>query len=176
MDIVSAESRRDGIDQAAADWVVFLDDEDEPDDEMLDTLVAAQAASGADVVTAARARRTSSTPFSCSSAIQAPSGWLKTSTGSLGLSGRSLAVAQPSGDAAVDPDWPLVARLALGGARVVSIPLPLSVHAGRPGTVGDVPGDGLTVLEAFEERGNGSLATYRSWLRPLQLPWNASSL
>jgi hypothetical protein len=158
VDVVSAESRRKGVDRAAADWVVFLDDEDEPDDEMLDTLVAAQAASGADVVTAA------TRPADELDAVQlflgdpGALGLVENQYGVVGLVRRSLAVAQPSGDAAVDPDWPLFARLALGGARVVSIPLPLSVHAGRPGTVGDVPGDGLTVLEAFEERGNGSLA------------------
>jgi len=158
VDIVSAESRRHGVDQAAADWVVFLDDEDEPDDEMLDMLVAAQAASGADVVTAA------TRPADELDAVQlflgdpGALGLVENQYGVVGLVRRSLAVAQPSGNAAVDPDWPLFARLALGGARVVSIPLPLSVHTGRPGTVGDVPGDGLTVLEAFEERGNGSLA------------------
>jgi hypothetical protein len=41
--------------------------------------------------------------------------------------------------------------LALGGARVVSIPDALAVHTGHLGTVADVPGDGLAVLEAFEE-------------------------
>jgi glycosyltransferase involved in cell wall biosynthesis len=158
VDVVSAETRRDGVDRAAAEWVVFLDDEDEPDDEMLDTLVAAQAASGADVVTAA------TRPADELDAVQlflgdpGALGLVENQYGVVGLVRRSLAATQPSGDAAVDPDWPLFARLALGGARVVSIPLPLSAHSGRPGTVGDVPGDGLTVLEAFEERGNGSLA------------------
>jgi hypothetical protein len=52
-----------------------------------------------------------------------------------------------------DPDWPLLSRLALEGARVFSIPIPLSGHVGRPGTVADVPGEGLAVLRAFEEVG-----------------------
>ena len=57
----------------------------------------------------------------------------------------------PLGDA-TDPEWVLFARLALAGARIVSVPEALAAHAGRPGRVGDVPGDGLAVLAAFEER------------------------
>src|SRR5207253_2815709 len=53
VEVVAAASRRDGLVRTAADWVVFLDDEDEPDDDFLEALVAAQAASGADVVTTA---------------------------------------------------------------------------------------------------------------------------
>jgi hypothetical protein len=49
-----------------------------------------------------------------------------------------------------DLDWPLFARLALGGKRVVSVPEPLALHLGRPQTIADAGGDGLLVLEAFE--------------------------
>jgi hypothetical protein len=52
-----------------------------------------------------------------------------------------------------DSDWPLFARLALSGARIVSIPEPLAGHGAEPGRVEDVPGDGLVVLEAFEKAG-----------------------
>ena len=34
---------------------------------------------------------------------------------------------------------------------VGSLPEPLATHAGRPGRVDDVPGEGLTVLHAFEQ-------------------------
>ena len=39
------------------------------------------------------------------------------------------------------------------------MPLPeaLSTHSGRPGRVDDVPGDGLSVLEAFERRSSANL-------------------
>src|SRR5207248_1689470 len=53
VDVTHDESRRAGLARTAADWIVFLDEDDDPDDDMLDTLVAVQAATGADVVTAA---------------------------------------------------------------------------------------------------------------------------
>jgi hypothetical protein len=75
----------------------------------------------------------------------------------LGLARRALLAAEPPPDGVVDPDWPLFARLALAGARIVSIPGPLAVHAGSVGRVGDVPGEGLAVLRLFEEAGGGAL-------------------
>ena len=61
-------------------------------------------------------------------------------------------------DGGLDPDWTLFARLALAGARIVSLPEPLSSHRGCPGRVDDVPGDGLAVLEAFEQRSGVNLS------------------
>ena len=43
-----------------------------------------------------------------------------------------------------------VETLAVGGAQIVSIPDPLSLHLGRPATIGDSGGEGLSVLEVFE--------------------------
>jgi hypothetical protein len=77
-------------------------------------------------------------------------GLVENQYGVLGLVRRSLAAAQSPPDGAVDADWLLFARLALAGARIVSIPEALSTHSGRPGTARDVPGEGLAVLEAFE--------------------------
>jgi glycosyltransferase involved in cell wall biosynthesis len=153
VEVVAAESRRAGLDRAAAEWVVFLDDEDAPDDGMLEALVTAQAASGADAVTAAV--RPADDPEGVQLFLGDPGalGLVENHYGVLGLVRCSLAAEQPSVDGAVDPDWLLFARLALAGAVVVSIPDPLSVHRGRPGRVEDIPGEGLAVLEAFEERG-----------------------
>ena len=150
VDVVSASSRSAGLEAATADWVLFLDGEDAPDDGMLDALVAAQAASDADVVTAAV--RPAGDPEEIQLFLGDPDalGLVDNQYGVLGLVRRSLVAGHPALDGAVDPDWLLFARLALGGARVVSIPDPLSVHAGRPGTIADVPGDGLAILEAFE--------------------------
>ena len=50
----------------------------------------------------------------------------------------------------IETRWPLFARLALGGARVVSIPDALAAHSDLAETAADVPGDGLAVLELFE--------------------------
>jgi hypothetical protein len=156
VDVVSAESRRAGLESVDADWVVFLDDEDTPDDGILEAFVAAQAAANADVVTAAV--RPADDPRAAQLFLGDPGalGLVENQYGVLGMVRRS-AVAHLTHDGGIDPDWPLFARLALAGARVVSIPDTLSEHRGRPGTVGDVPGDGLAVLAAFEEREAGPL-------------------
>jgi O-antigen biosynthesis protein len=151
VEVVLAGSRRVGLERASSEWLVFLDDEDAPDDGMLDALVAAQAASGADVVTAAVRAAGDVDGVRLFLGDAGALGLVENHYGVVGLVRRSLAAAQPSLDGIVDPDWPFFARLALGGAQVVSIPDPLAVHAGRVGTVADVPGEGVAVLEAFEE-------------------------
>jgi len=152
VEIVCAESRRDGLARTAADWVLFLDGDDEPDDELLDTLVAAQAASRADVVTAAVRPANDLGGIQLFLGDPGALGLTENQYGVLGLLRSELAAAEPLEIGSRDPDWPLFARLALAGARIVSLPEPLSVHEGRPGRVGDVPGEGLRVLAAFEER------------------------
>jgi hypothetical protein len=166
VEVVPAGSRRDGLFRTRADWIVFLDDEDAPDDGMLDALVAAQAASGADIVTPAV--RPAGDPEGVRLFLGDPGalGLVENQYGVLGLVRSSLAVAEELPEGEVDPDWPLFARLALGGAKVVSLPEPLADHAGRPGSIGDVPGEGLAVLEAFEKRGT----------EPADLPQLAATL
>ena len=151
VEVVTAAGRRDGLTRTAADWIVFLDDEDVPHDAFLETLVSAQAASGADVVTAAVR------PTDEAGAIQlflgdpGSFGLLGNHYGVVGLLRGDLAAAERLPEGTVDPDWPLFARLALAGARVVAIPDVIAAHAGRPGRVDDVPGEGPAVLDAFEE-------------------------
>jgi len=77
--------------------------------------------------------------------------------GVVGLIRRALLDAQSPPEGAVDPDWLLLARLALAGARIVSVPEALSTHTGRPGQIGDLPGEGLAVLVAFEDAPAGDL-------------------
>jgi hypothetical protein len=150
VDVTEDESRRNGLAQTAAEWVVFLDEDDDPDDGMLDALVAAQAASGGDVVTG------SVRPAGDSGAVHlflgnpGALGLVENQYGVIGLVRATLAVSELGDDVAGDADWAFFARLALRGARIVSIPEPLSTHAGRPGKVSDLPGPGLAVLEAFE--------------------------
>ena len=134
VDVIPSESRRDGLDRAAADWVLFVDEEDIPDEVLLDTLVAAQAASGADAVTVAVRGADGVQLFL---GDPGPLGLVENQYGVIGLIRRSLA--------SPDPDWLLFARLALGGARVVSIPEPFSVYLGQASS-----GERLAVLEAFE--------------------------
>jgi glycosyltransferase involved in cell wall biosynthesis len=150
VEVVEAASRRDGLRRASADWIVFLDPDDAPDDSMLDTLFAAQTASGADVVTAAVRRSGGIELF-----LGEPGalGLVENRYGVVGLVRRTPQLEQHIVDGGADPDWPLFARLALDGARIVSIPEALSTHTGRIGSVADVPGEGVTVLEAFEACG-----------------------
>jgi glycosyltransferase involved in cell wall biosynthesis len=152
VEITMAESRRDGIARTAADWIVFLDDDDEPDNELVDRLVAAQAASDADVVTTAVRRGADDAGMQLFLGDPGGLGIVENQYGVVGLVRGDLAAAQPLPEGATDPDWPLFARIALAGGRVVSIPEALATHAGAPGNVADVPGEGLAVLEAFEEQ------------------------
>jgi glycosyltransferase involved in cell wall biosynthesis len=151
VEVVHGATRREGLLRTSAEWVVFLDDDDGPQPKMLETLLAAQAASGADVVTSAV------TPIDDENGIQlflgdaGALGLVENQYGVVGLVRRSLAVAAELQDGGVDPDWPLFARLALNGARIVSLPEALATHAGIPGRVTDVPGEGLQVLETFEQ-------------------------
>ncbi len=126
-----------------AEWVVVASEGSVPDEGMVDALVRAQAASDADVVTTSV--RPADEPGSVHMFLGSPGalGLVENHYGVVGLVRRSLL----SGP---ERPWPLFARLALGGARIVSIPDDLATHSGRVGGVGDVPGDGLVVLEAFE--------------------------
>jgi len=131
----------------ADDEAVLLCDEGVVPDEGLDAaLRRAQAASGADVVTAAV--RPADDPDEIQLFLGDPGalGLVENQYGVAALVRRSLLDAEAR-EAAL---WPLLARLTLGGARVVSLPEPLATLDGDPGRAGDVPGHGLAVLEAFE--------------------------
>jgi glycosyltransferase involved in cell wall biosynthesis len=154
VEVVEAASRREGLLRTSAEWILFLDDDDDPDERLLDLLVAAQAASGADAVTPAV--RTARGELQLFLGDPAALGLIENQYGVVGLTRGSLAVAEGPPEGASDPDWPLFARLALGGATVVSIPEAAATHAGRIGRVDDIPGEGLAVLEAFE-RESGEL-------------------
>ena len=152
VEVVETDSRRAGLFRTRAEWVVFLDDEDTPDGGMVDTLVAAQAASDADVVTCAVRPTGNREGVHLFLGDPGALGLVENQYGVVGLVRSSLAVAEELPDAAVDPDWLLFARLALAGRSIVSIPVTLADSAGA-GKVGDVPGDGLRILEAFEQEG-----------------------
>jgi glycosyltransferase involved in cell wall biosynthesis len=156
VETIRSESRRDGLARSAADWVVFLDDDDAADDTFVDVLVSAQAASNADVVTTAV--RTVGGGVQLFLGDPGALGLIENQYGVVALVRSELAAAHLQGEeAAVDPDWPLFARLTLAGAKIVSVPEPLSGHAGKPGEVVDVPGEGLAVLDAFEEARHAQL-------------------
>lgn len=151
VEVVHADSRRGGLFRTAVEWIVFLDNDDDPHDGMIDALVAAQAASGADAVTCAVTP--AHTPDEVQLFVGDPGalGLVENQYGVVGLLRSSLAIAGEIPERGDDPDWPLFARVALDGAHIVSLPVSLASHRGRPGKVSDVPGEGLQVLETFEE-------------------------
>jgi glycosyltransferase involved in cell wall biosynthesis len=144
-----ARARRLGVDvvehveQADGDWVVLIDDDDVPDDTLVDELVAAQAASGADAVTTAVRPADDAVGLQLFLGEPGPLGLVENQYGVLGLVRRSLATD--------DPDWPLFARVALGGGRIVSIPDPLALHLGSP------TDERPAVLRVFETAGPAAL-------------------
>lgn len=150
VELTASESRREGLAGTTAEWVVFMDSDDEPDDAFIDTLVQVQAATKADVVTAAVRPQDNPDGVHLFLGNPAAFGLVENQYGVIGLVRASLAGPELRDEPDVDPDWPLFARLALGGARVVSIPTPLATHAGRAGRLAEVPGPGLRVLEVFE--------------------------
>jgi glycosyltransferase involved in cell wall biosynthesis len=108
------------------------------DEELTEALLAAQEASGADAVT---------TGVRTSDGVRLFLG----DAGALGLVENQYGVgglvrrSELSDDGGESP-WALFARLAAGGARIVSIPEPLATHPSNDAG----PADRLAVLEAFE--------------------------
>jgi len=129
---------------AAAPFVLFLDDGDEAGPDLLDTLKRAQAASGADVVSCGlRVRDESGETLHFFHGDPGGLGLLFNGYGTVALIRRSLL-------ADVEEDWPLLARLSLGGARIVSVPVPLVTRSAEPGNLERDPADALLVAERFE--------------------------
>jgi hypothetical protein len=148
-DGVTAETaRRSALADVSAPYVVFLDEGDVPDPQLLETLTAAQAASGADVVSCGL--RVGST-LRFFTGDPGALGLLSNDYGTAALIRRSLlddvAGARPADS---DPDWPLLARLAASGADIVSIPLALVKRSSKPGSIEHDPGDALLAARELE--------------------------
>ncbi len=151
--VIVETTRAAGLRAAEAAWVVFLDEDDVPEPELLETLVQAQQASGADVITCGLYLVEDGGPRSLHLFAGEPAGLgvLSNGYGNVALLRRSLlgelTTAWPiEGDA----DWPLLARLSVSGARIVSVPLPLVTRPARPGAIDRHPSDALLVLEHLE--------------------------
>jgi glycosyltransferase involved in cell wall biosynthesis len=123
---------------ADADWTLVLDDDDVPDDDVIDALVAAQAASGADAVTTAVRPADDAVQLQLFLGDPGPLGLVENQYGVMGLVRSSLVTD--------DSDWPLFARIALAGNKIVSLPEPLALYLGQARNA-----DALAVLELFED-------------------------
>ena len=146
-------ARQEGLRAGSAPYVAFLDEDDVPDDELLATLVRAQAASGAEAVTCGL-RLTSArgeTTLHFFAGEPGALGVLSNAYGTVGLYRRAaLGDVTTPWHAENDPDWALLARLAASGARIVSVPMALVARAIRPGSVDSDRSDALLAVAELE--------------------------
>jgi glycosyltransferase involved in cell wall biosynthesis len=147
-------ARAEALQRIEAPWVVFLDEEDIAGPDFVETLLRAQAETDADVVSCGLSieRENGFRTEYIFSGEPAGLGLLANDYGTVGLIRRALLedVSTPwpiLGDA----DWPLLARLAASGARIVSVPIALVTRTARPGGLEDAPSDVLLVLEELEQ-------------------------
>jgi glycosyltransferase involved in cell wall biosynthesis len=127
-----------------ADSIVVSDETEVLDEDCVELLTQAQAASGADVVTCGvRLGDGSERLF-----LGEPRGLglLANHYGTVGLVRRSVL---PDGAERQDP-WPLYAQLSLEGATIVSIPRGLAARRKEPGDVERDPAAALLVVQHFE--------------------------
>jgi glycosyltransferase involved in cell wall biosynthesis len=123
------------------DLTLLVDERDDPEPRLEETLRRAQAASGADVVTCGvRIGKTERLFLGDAGGL----GLLENQYGAAALVRRSLLPHEP------ERMWPLLARLATGGARVVSVPRVLLER--REGAPADGGAEALAVVQRFEER------------------------
>jgi O-antigen biosynthesis protein len=146
--VIVAPAREAGLREGAAPYVVFLDEDDVPDNELLKTLLQAQRATQADVVTCG-IRLEHGVHFFAGD--PGGLGAIANAYGNVALFRRAvlddLTASRP---AARDPDWPLLAGLAGAGARIVSVPVALVERKAEPGSVESDPTGALLVVQQLE--------------------------
>jgi glycosyltransferase involved in cell wall biosynthesis len=142
-----------------SDFVLLADDGDELDHDCRATLEHAQAASGADVVTCGvRTRRGRREEVNLFLGDPGALGVVANYYGSVGLYRRALLDGEAAENLDDDLDWPRLARLSLGGARIVSVPRPLA-RTGRPSGPAGGRSAALEVVRAFARVCPGPLSS-----------------
>ena len=131
----------------SAPYILFLDDEDVVDDDLVETLVRAQSASGADVVGCA-VRHVTGTGERLHFFSGDPGGvgLLSNGYGTVALFRRTVLDDSPP----VGADWPLLAHLTATGARMISVPAALVTRTNGVGTVERDPHEALLVAQQLE--------------------------
>jgi O-antigen biosynthesis protein len=148
VEAIVAATRQEGLEQASAPYVVFLDEEDVPDAALVETLLAVRAATGADVVTCGLELEDELHFFA---GDPHGLGAVTNAYGNVALFRRDvLASVAPSARGVGDPDWPLFAGLAAAGASIVSVPAALVRRAAAPGSAEDDPAAALAVVQQLE--------------------------
>jgi glycosyltransferase involved in cell wall biosynthesis len=140
--------RRPPSEDDPAEFVLLADEAHVLPPDLLPKLQGAQRATGADVVTCG-VRVDGTVHLFAGDA--GGLGALENTYGTVALVRRELLGDAP--DQAPPPRdraWPLLARLAASGARIVSLPLPLAESATPPGTVADDPVGALLAVQELE--------------------------
>jgi glycosyltransferase involved in cell wall biosynthesis len=151
----TVEARQSALESASAPFVLFLHEDDEPEPELLATLVRAREASDADAVSCGL-RLCDSLHFFHGD--PGGLGVLSNSYGTVALLRRSLlAELTTRRPVEEDLDWPLLADLHIRGARIVSVPAPLVSSSRHPGSVDGRSSDALLVVERLEGELPGNL-------------------
>lgn len=146
-------AREAGLSAGSAPYVVFLDEEDVPNEELLKTLLQCRRRAGADVATCglrlASDRGVAGLHFF--SGDPGGLGAVTNAYGNVALLRRTMLSDLTSGwPAERDPDWPLLARLAASGASIVSVPQALAERRAAPGSIEDDPAGALRVIQELE--------------------------
>jgi glycosyltransferase involved in cell wall biosynthesis len=123
-------------------WLLLQDETDVPEPHLVETLVRAQQVSGADVV-------------SCGLFVDGTVHLFPGETGALGLLRNGYGTVALVRRSLVDEDedgarWPQLAKLAVEGAKIVSVPIPLVTSTAAPSALETHPGEALRVLDHFE--------------------------
>jgi len=145
---IVAGTRQEGLEQGSAPYVVFLDEEDVPDAELVKTLLAVRVATRADIVTCGLELEDKLHFFAGD-----PDGLgaVTNAYGNVALLRREVLEAVPApARGARDEDWPLLAGLAAAGASIVSVPAALVRRATAPGSAEDDPAAALAVVQQLE--------------------------
>ena len=130
------------VDAVPPGWTLLQENDDVPEPEFLGTLVRAQQSSGADVVTCGVMVDGVAHLFPGEPAAL---GLLRNGYGTVALVRSSLLDSDRT-----DERWPLLAKLSLAGAKIVSVPLPLVTSTTSPAAVDSHPTEALRVMGNFE--------------------------
>jgi glycosyltransferase involved in cell wall biosynthesis len=148
VEAIVADTRQEGLEQGSAPYVVFLDEEDVADADLIKTLLAVHIATRADVVTCGLEREGKLHFFA---GDPRGLGAVTNAYGNVALFRRDVLAAVPAPvRGARDADWPLLAGLAAAGASIVSVPAALVRRVAAPGSAGDDPAAALAVVQQLE--------------------------
>lgn len=138
------------IDGDGGSFVLAVGEDDEPDDGLRETLLRAQRATGADVVTCGVRLADGTTHLYAGDA--GGLGALENAYGNVALVRRGLLDELPAAwPEERDREWPFLAGLAASGASIVSVPLALASRRSAPGSVADDPAAALRAVQRLEQ-------------------------